>query len=107
MNVGEFNARLSLLAPVKVPDKVGQKHTSYVFVRKAWGRVKALKGGELIQAQTIHEQISLEITVQRGHGIEADWQLIHGPRTYEVVAVLDNDDTSLFIRLMCLETKGA
>ena len=78
-------------APVKVP------------FATVWGRVQALQGKDLYQAEQFVSQVSHQVTIRYMRGIKGGDYVVYDRRAFRIQAVINPEERNIILNLLCLE----
>lgn len=92
MKIGKLRHRLVIKSFTEASDGEGGTERSYSTQATVWGRVKPLKGRELMHARQVNDLVTHEITIRGGTTITPDQRIEHRGRTFEILTVIDGDD---------------
>jgi|SRR5208283_3411625 len=107
MNTGKMRHQITILAPDTTTDDLGGVG-GYTSFWTGWAAVSALQGRELYNAQQIIAEVSHKIVLRWIPGVLAKQAVqFVGPgsvtRTFQIQAVLNPDERTRELNLLCLE----
>lgn len=104
MGSGALRHRVTLLQLVQRDGALGEVTASWSPVAVVWAQVRDLSGREWYEARQLPEgEVSTEVTIRFRAGVTRTMRVLHGTRTYDIIAVLDRDGGRKFLGLMCRE----
>lgn len=106
MRAGLLDQKVDLYAPASTAgDAMGQAIVTYPGTATAtvWAQVEPLTGRELEAAQGTSSEISLKVILRYYSGLTTHWRLVHGAKTYQVLAVLNLMSGKKDLKLLCKE----
>ena len=88
---GNLNTRLTIEAPVEMPDGQGGVMRSYATFAKAWAQVTHLAGRHDAAADADGAAIAARIVMRSNFVLTRQHRLLDGERVYRIVAMRDRD----------------
>ncbi|HEY1152557.1 MAG TPA: phage head closure protein [Pseudolabrys sp.] len=88
---GNLNTRLTIEAPVEVPDGQGGLTRGYATFAKAWAQVTQLAGRHDAAADADGAAIAARIVIRSNFVLTRQHRLLDGERVYRIVAMRDRD----------------
>jgi SPP1 family predicted phage head-tail adaptor len=68
-----------------------------------WGRIETISGKALGAAESLQVQVTHEIQIRYRPGVIAPMRAIYQNRYFDIVAVLDPDESHFELLLLCVE----
>lgn len=105
MRAGKLNQRVTIQAPPTGQDENGEPLTTWTdFVadtpdHKVWASITDISGREFVAAEAGQNKVQTKIGIRYRAGILPSMRVVHGTDTYNIEAVLGQDNRSLL--LMC------
>lgn len=94
--------RNSVVIQTYVPTSVnGSEVRAYTSSGSTPAQIEALSGRELLAAQSVSSDVQYRVTVRYQAGIRASARVVYGTRTFEVLAVLQDEQSKRFTQLLC------
>ena len=107
MDIGRLNQRVALQEPTYTADALNQPVVSYTTKATVWAQVEPMTGKEYETAKAIHSEVELRVIIRYYSGLSTHWRLVHGTRTYEILAVLNLSSGKKDLKLLCKEAPAA
>jgi SPP1 family predicted phage head-tail adaptor len=82
------NTLVTLKSPPTGRDAQGQPSGDYVSEATVWANIRHLRGVEAIKAGAEISAVQASINIGFRSDVNAGWQVVFGPYTYEIKAVL-------------------
>lgn len=98
-----LNKRITIQQQSATQDDAGQPINTWVDVATLWAEIRDVSGREFIAADGQQKQVQTKILIRHREGIESQMRVLHGSNTYNIEAVLGQDNRTLL--LMC--SRGA
>lgn len=104
VSAGDLPHRIQIVDLAGRQDTAGGTTSSPTpFGPPVWAKVTALAGRELYSAQQVNAQITHRITIRWMKGVKSNQNVIFNDRTFQIVAVLNPDERTVVLSLLCLE----
>lgn len=103
MEIGRLRHRITLMRQVNEINDYGATITKWESVATVWAEVKPLSGREYFSAQQVQSEITTQIWLRHLDGIKPSMRVKFGKRFLEIVAVLNTQERSVSLQLMCKE----
>lgn len=103
MKIGRLTQRVALQSPTSTPDAMNECVTTYATVATVWAEVSPLTGREFEAAQATNSEVELKVIIRYYAGLTSRWRLVHGAKTYEILAVLNLNSGKKDLKLLCKE----
>ena len=100
---GSLNHRIDLMQKIETPDGEGGLVVSWSLVDSVWARIvlRNAQSSELGQQQ--QERVRHSITIRAHASVQSGWRAISGTRTFEILNVIDPDESGRFLTLETVE----
>ena len=103
--IGGLRRRLTLEAPVDVPDDIGGVTRGFAPVATLWGDIHVVTGARLFVAERPEEDITHLVRIRYRDGLGATMRLRLGARILSIRAVHDVDERRSYLTCHCREVK--
>ena len=103
--ISGLRSRLTLEAPVDVPDDTGGVSRSYAAAGNVWGQILPAKGIDRFVGERMEESITHAIRLRFQPGLTAAMRLRLGARVFLIHGVEDIDEHRRFVMCQCEEIK--
>ena len=105
---GELRRRVTLQQRIQGQDAAGGILATWADLATVSAKVDQLTGRELLAAQAVHAEITLEVTVRWRPELAdprtaARYRVRYGTRTLSIHGVIDIDDRRQYVVLQCAE----
>lgn len=100
-----LNKRVLIQVPPTGQDENGEPLTTWTDLvtdttdHKVWADIQDISGREFVAAEAGQNKVQTKITIRERSGIVPSMRVVHGSDTYNIEAVLGQDNRSLL--LMC------
>jgi SPP1 family predicted phage head-tail adaptor len=101
--IGAMRARLTLDAPVDMPDDTGGFVRSWTTIAQVWGRIAPQRADRALTADAIETAISHVVTIRARGDIANGMRFTFGARQLLIRAVLDPDGRGRIFECRCEE----
>lgn len=102
-----FTHRVSIESRATTLDTFGQRTDTWSNLFDCWANVRPLSGRELLLAQSIHPEVTGEVEIRYRAAMAAtagaDKRVLFQGRYLSVLAVIDDDEAHLCLRLLYAE----
>jgi SPP1 family predicted phage head-tail adaptor len=82
-------------------DEIGQPVTTWTTLATVWANIRYLNGVETIKADAQTSVDKVSIRIRRRAGITAAMRVVYGTTTFQIKAVLPDEQTRDHIDLAC------
>ena len=103
--ISVLRSRLTLEAPVDVPDDTGGTSRSYLATGSFWGQISPAQGTDRFIGERMEESITHAIRLRFQPGLTAAMRLRLGARVFLIHGVEDIDEHHRFVLCQCEEIK--
>jgi len=101
MNIGRMRHPITLLTlQVSQNPQTGEMTESWQELAMVWGKIESISGSEFIAAAALQAQTNFKIEIYHRDDLAPTMRLESAGTTFEVKAILPNNDRSL-VTLMC------
>ena len=107
MQAGLLREVVTLQSQSSTQDSFGQRVTTWTDVATVRAQVQALSGRELVNAQSIHAEVSTQVMIRYRTAVTAAMRVLYRGRVLNVHAVLDPEERRIVLHLMCSEGMNA
>jgi SPP1 family predicted phage head-tail adaptor len=94
-----LNKRVTIQANGAGQDENGQPIEGWADVATVWASIMDISGREYVAAAAAQNSVTTKITIRHRDGIKPAMRVMHGADTYNIEAVLGQDNRTL--TLMC------
>lgn len=101
--IGDLLHRFALEQPVRTPDGAGGAIRTFALTSQVWGDLRALSGGEHLDADRLGGRITHAIWIRYRDGLTPDDRLTLGPRIFEIRAIINHRGRPRFLECHCEE----
>ncbi len=91
IRIGDLRHHFRLEAPVDLSDGAGGRQRTWQDVGPVWGAVTPISGREVRRYDRLGSEITHSIVVRYRTDINAAMRLVSGSRTFQILAVLDDE----------------
>jgi SPP1 family predicted phage head-tail adaptor len=95
--------RVTLEAPLRVPDGAGGADIGWSEVATLWARVETRGGGEVPAGERLEARRRLEVTIRFRADVTPAMRLVWRGAVLDIRAVADSDGRRRFLTLDCVE----
>jgi SPP1 family predicted phage head-tail adaptor len=99
-SIGRLRHRITVEAPLRVPDGAGGVDETWIVVASLWAAVADRGGGERFAADAIEGRTTHEVTLRPHEDLVPANRIRFGPRILQILHVRDADATGT--RRVCL-----
>jgi len=103
MNAGKLRHVITIQSLSATADDLGGLTSRTVFADNVRASVAALQGRELYKAQQVVAEVTHMIDIRWMAGVQAKMTILFNGRLFEIVAVLNPDERTKELHLLCLE----
>lgn len=101
--IGALRHRLTLEAPVDVPDELGGFTRSFAPVAQLWARIEALGGNEQFIEQQIVQTRRYAVKIRWRPDVANEMRFVFRGRKLVIRNVEDSDEGRRFLKCVCEE----
>jgi SPP1 family predicted phage head-tail adaptor len=103
--IGRLNKKVELQSYTEAKDSVGGTIRTWSTYATVWAAIKPFRGRERLLAQQVQAIDQSRIIIRYDSRVSADDRVLFGTRIYEITAVIDADESNVWLELMCKELK--
>lgn len=103
INAGQLNKQLILQAPSISREADGAEVITWTTLATIWSDITSSGGREFWQAKQINAEISHMVTIRYRDKISPRYRLLYGSRIFQILSVVNADETRTGLQLMCKE----
>lgn len=103
VNAGELRDRLTLQAPVRVPDGAGGVSVNWESAADVWGAVRPIGGREIVDGEGLSARVTHEIWIRFRDGLTSEMRFRLDARLFDIRAVIDAGSRHRFLRCLVEE----
>lgn len=101
MDSRRLNRRVVIQQLVAGQDEIGQPTQVWAELAPVWANVRYLSGVETIKAEAQTSVVKASIRIRRRTDVTAAMLVVHGSTTYEIKAVLPDEERRERLDLSC------
>jgi len=101
IRAGRLRHRLTLQSKTESRDSYGASIIGWTTQRTVWGAIEPLSGRELFSQQQSQPEAQVKILIRYTESIDTTWRISHGGKYYDIVAVINHDESNKAITLLC------
>lgn len=98
---GSRNRLISIQRRVSGQDEIGQPIETWEEVARPWASVRHVSGVEAIKGGTDASVVRASVRILYRHGIDAGMRVVLGFATYEIKAILPDEQDRAGMDLVC------
>ena len=103
MRAGQLRRQITIEQRSTSRDAFGQELIAWSRFATCWAEIQPLAGRELIAAQAVLPEVSVEVVIRYRPGVDSAMRVLYGSQVYEIGAVLDIDMRHEQLRLLCTQ----
>lgn len=105
MNPGELRHRITIESQTSTKNSYGEiiKTGSWETYRSTWAAIKPIDGKQFFAVETVNSELTHEIKFRYHSGITPDMRVKFGSRYFEVLTVINSNESNAELKLMCRE----
>ena len=103
ISIGALSLRFALQAPVRTDDGGGGASVTWGLIAEVWGALRAVSGGEGVEADGVRGRLTHEIWIRHREGMQADMRFVLGPRVFDIRAVIAHGWRHRFLKCLVEE----
>ena len=101
MQAGKLNKRITIQQYSETIDDYGYSVKKWADLITVWAHVKNVNGKEFIKSNVALSEVSTSIRIRKRQGLDSSMRVIFNDNTYQIVAVLPDEETNDFLDLAC------
>jgi SPP1 family predicted phage head-tail adaptor len=101
MKIGALNRKVTIQHLVDGQDEIGQPVTTWATLATVYADIRHLSGLESIKADAQTATVKASIRIRRRSDVTAAMRVAHGATTYEINAVLPDEQRRDHLDLSC------
>lgn len=101
MKAGPLNRLVTIQQPGTTQDEAGQPIPGWTTLATVWANIRHLSGVETIKADAPTSVVKASIRIRRRTDVTAAMRVVHGSTTYEIKAVLPDEESRERVDLAC------
>jgi len=106
MRIGSLDRLVVIQEPSTSQDAAGQPVATWTTVVTVWANIRHLSGVESIKANADTSIVKASIRIRRRTNITSAMRVVHGTDTYEIKAVLPDEESRQRLDLSCEMVNG-
>ena len=103
MRAGRLRQRVQIKTPVEARNAYGERITTWSTLATVWAAVEPIRGREFFEAETVQAEITHRVILRYYPGIVPRYRVVFEGRVLEIQAVINVDERSRELQLMCRE----
>jgi SPP1 family predicted phage head-tail adaptor len=105
MSAGDLNKRITIQAPTKVSDGMGNYTVTWSTIATVYAAVWPVSAKERIQGMAVTTTITHRIRIRFRRVFRTGWRILYGGRYFNVVSAIDPNEDHEWLDLLCEEAK--
>lgn len=101
MQIGRRNRKVTIQHLISGQDDIGQPVQTWSDLATVWGNVRMLTGSEAIKGGAETSTTKASIRIRRRTDVTAAMRVVLGSTTYQIKAVLPNEEDRRDVDLVC------
>jgi SPP1 family predicted phage head-tail adaptor len=101
--IGQMRERVTLQAPVRLPDGAGGADAAWDAGATVWAKVEERGGEERAAGERLAAEARLRVTIRHRSGVTAEMRALWNGRALEITGIRDPDGRKRFLVLDCEE----
>lgn len=101
MKIARLNSRVTIQQLTEGQDEIGQPVQVWTTLAEVWANVRTLNGVETIKAGAEMSAVKASIRIRRREDVTAAMRVLLGATTYQIKAVLQDEQTREWTDLAC------
>jgi SPP1 family predicted phage head-tail adaptor len=102
-SIGSLRRRLTLEAPVRTAGGGGAATITWSTVAQVWTAITPAAGREIVRADGLASRVTHEVVIRFRSGVLPEMRFTTGSRTFDIRAVLDEDERRRWLTCLCEE----
>jgi SPP1 family predicted phage head-tail adaptor len=98
-----LNTRVTIQRRGTTQDTAGQTVETWSDTGTVWGSIRPISGREYFAASGERAEVTHEIMLRYGITVAPRDRVKHGTRLFDIKSVLNVDEMSRYLKLMCVE----
>jgi len=103
MRAGKLRHRVIIEQVTSTDDGYGGRSDAWATFATVWASVKPLRGHEYFQAQQMQAKVTHKVKIRYLQGVTHKMRVKYGSRILNIVSVINPDEKSRELVLMCEE----
>jgi len=95
--------KIQIQERLRVPDGVGGSYDSWSTVKTAWAKIEPLSSRETLFGMQLQLNVTHRITIRYTTGFDADYRILYGTRTFNIVGIRNPEERNKWLILDCEE----
>lgn len=105
-NPSRMSKRIRLQSPSQEQDAVGQPLPPTPS-EPMWAEIKPMTGQELFRAKAYTDEAQIQVSIRYREGVSDTMTVLYKDRVFQILAVLNEEEMSVFQTLLCKEINGS
>jgi SPP1 family predicted phage head-tail adaptor len=103
IKIGDLRHRLNLERPARTSDNAGGFTKTWQHVVELWAQINPVSGRESLRKKRNTSRITHEIIIRYRKNILPTMRFTKGSRTFEILAILNEDEQNHWLKCHCEE----
>lgn len=103
ISAGALRRRVQLCKPAPTTNSLGEAVPGWTVVYTTWASIEPLSGRELWQAVQVQADVTHKVRVRYHSGLDPTWIVKYQGRQFNVMSVLNIEERSRVLELLCME----
>jgi SPP1 family predicted phage head-tail adaptor len=103
MRIGELNKKVNILQNYATQDTLGEPIENWRTILSPWAKIYPLTGKQYFSAQQVNSEVTTDITIRYNAQITDRHRIFYKGKTFEILAVINEEMNNKFLHLMCKE----
>lgn len=104
--IGNLDRRVTIEQQSSSQDGAGQPVLTWTTLATIWANVRYLNGVEPLKADATTAQAKASIRIRRRTDVTAAMRVVYGTSTFQILAVLQDEESRRWTDLACLKVGG-
>lgn len=106
MDFGKLNSRITIRQQSMTQDAIGQPVQTWTTLATVWANIRHMNGVESIKANADTSIVKASVRIRRRTDVTSAMLVEHGATTYEIKAVLPDEENRERLDLLCEVVNG-
>ena len=98
-----LDKKVSIQRQTTTTDSSGQPQDTWTTTSNPWVSIRPISGKEYFNASGERAQVSHEVVLRHGPTVAPKDRIVYGSRTFDIQSVLNLEERSRYLKLMCRE----
>lgn len=101
MKVGRLRNRVTVQSSTDTVNDCGELVQTWATFEEVYAEVRSVSGREYLQTDKVRAEVSHVITIRYLAGLLPNMRIVHGTKTFEIVAILPDRTDARMMQIMC------